>query len=455
MQQKCDAWREEVEKLSPLRDEVAQLHQENARLQQKMAHVTEDNAELGRQLQEMSISRGKVGELERKATEYDQLMERVTELQQVRVQLENELSPLRAERANILSENATLREGSQPEKYMQLKNNYAALSEQCVQLQKSLSDENAINKRMEEANRELQQQLQATTDEKGLQAIRDRMERYRQEREQSRSSVAKLQSELQMYCAKQQENQETIASLQTALEEASQFGHQTQADVFQQQLDSLTHQLEESNKRMRRYHEERNTVKILNKSLQEQINTLQSTVQQLQNSRAYGSYNSGPLDTSVVSQLQMEDNPLPQRELSASPLEKQVEPYSPDAYSDPCSTPHSRSSAGTRKPVKQMSAGGMPSGGGHKQSSSSLNASGLLSANVTMKDGVTRNVLIERPQYKLNHRVKHEVIVKRKGGNYETGTLAYLGVLDGKEMAGVMLDFPSELMCYIHVHVYT
>ena len=43
MHQKCDAWREEVEKLSPLRDEVAQLHQENARLQQELSHVTEDS----------------------------------------------------------------------------------------------------------------------------------------------------------------------------------------------------------------------------------------------------------------------------------------------------------------------------------------------------------------------------------------------------------------------------
>ena len=34
MRQKYDAWREEVEKLSPLRVEVAHLHQENARLQQ-------------------------------------------------------------------------------------------------------------------------------------------------------------------------------------------------------------------------------------------------------------------------------------------------------------------------------------------------------------------------------------------------------------------------------------
>ena len=56
VQLKCDAWREEVEKLSPLRDEVAQLHQENARLQQELTQVSEDNMGLSRQLQEMSSS---------------------------------------------------------------------------------------------------------------------------------------------------------------------------------------------------------------------------------------------------------------------------------------------------------------------------------------------------------------------------------------------------------------
>ena len=52
MQQECDAWREEVERLSPLRDEVAQLHQEKARLQQELAQASEDNTGLAQQLQE-------------------------------------------------------------------------------------------------------------------------------------------------------------------------------------------------------------------------------------------------------------------------------------------------------------------------------------------------------------------------------------------------------------------
>ena len=50
MQQKCDAWREEVERLSPLREEVARLTQDNSRLQQELARVAEGNAELARQL---------------------------------------------------------------------------------------------------------------------------------------------------------------------------------------------------------------------------------------------------------------------------------------------------------------------------------------------------------------------------------------------------------------------
>ena len=80
-----------------------------------------------------------MAELERKANDYDQLLERVSELQQVRVRLEHELAPLRAERTSILSENAALREGSNADKYLQLKTSYTKLSEQCVQLQRSLT----------------------------------------------------------------------------------------------------------------------------------------------------------------------------------------------------------------------------------------------------------------------------------------------------------------------------
>ena len=55
IQQKCDAWREEVERLSPLRDEVAQLHQEKTRLLRELAQASEDNTGLAQQLQETNV----------------------------------------------------------------------------------------------------------------------------------------------------------------------------------------------------------------------------------------------------------------------------------------------------------------------------------------------------------------------------------------------------------------
>ena len=413
-------------------------------------------------VQEVGGERGTRGELDRKVSDYDQLMERVTELQQVRVQLENELSPLRAERANILSENAALREGSNPDKYLQLKTNYSKLSEQCVQLQKQLTDESkeceqmrqrlaeemAINARMEEANRELQVQLEATMDERGLQAIRDRVERYRSERDQLKMVVSQYQE-------REQEQQETIHSLQVALEEATaQNSNQDSTSAWQDQVASLTLQLEDSNKRMLRYRGERNTARIMHKSLQEQINTLQATVEQLQNSRSYDTYTSGQLDTALLTRLQLTDEGSTERPATGSPHE---DAYSPEEYSEQTAPPLQHGGGGGegrggRRPSKQSSTGAVSGSSSHKhhrlssasnRSFSPSGSGGELYTEVTTKDGVTRSLVIERPRHKLNYKLKPEVIVKRRGGKYETGVLAYVGVLDGKEMAGVVLDLPS------------
>ncbi|CAI8049117.1 Probable serine/threonine-protein kinase MPS1 homolog, partial [Geodia barretti] len=175
------------------------------------------------------------------------------------------------------------------EKEEQLQKYLTDESKECEQMRQILAEERAINARMEEANRELQVQLEATTDERSLQAIRDRVERYMNERDQLKVAVSQYQE-------RDREQQETIHSIQMALEEATaQNSNQDSTGVWQDQVASLTLQLEESNKRMLRYREERNTARIMHKSFQEQINTLQATVEQLQNSRSYDTYTSGQL----------------------------------------------------------------------------------------------------------------------------------------------------------------
>ena len=86
-------------------------------------------------------------------------------------------------------------------------------------------------------------------------------------------------------------------------------------------------QLDESKKRMNRYRDERNTAKIMLKSLQEQILTLQNTVQQLQESRE--SYASGPLDTALLTNLQLTDDMT-----DYNPEGPQDGAYSPEEYSE-------------------------------------------------------------------------------------------------------------------------
>ena len=270
---------------------------------------------------------------------------------------------------------------------LQLKTNYIKLSVQCVQLQKQLTDESkeceqmrqrlaeemAINARMEEAHRKLQVQLEATMDERGLQAIRDRMERYRSERDQLKMVVSQYQE-------REQEHQETIHSLQVALEEvAAQNSNQDSTSAWQDQVASLTLQLEDSNKRMLRYREERNTARIMHKSLQEQINTLQPTIEQLQNSRSYNMYTSGQLDTALLTRLQLTDEGSTERETvkSKPPASPQhgVQPYysSQGAAHFDQPTPSQYSVAGAHNVHQTGSTAG---GGGASFNNLSINTSG-------------------------------------------------------------------------------
>ena len=93
MKRKCDAWRQEGEKLLPLRNELQQLQAHISEMEEQCEHLRSDNDGLAKQLRSiLDESERKQAELTRKGTDYDILMQRFTELQQIRATLENELS---------------------------------------------------------------------------------------------------------------------------------------------------------------------------------------------------------------------------------------------------------------------------------------------------------------------------------------------------------------------------
>ena len=206
MKQKCDAWRQEGEKLIPLKNEMQQLRAHISELEEQCEQLRSDNDGLSRQLQSIvEESERKQAEMERKGTDYDVLMQRFIELQQIRATLENELGPLREEREAIFRENAQLKESSQPEKYAKLKEEHALLLQQCEHYQTALENERAQVKLQQQTNVQLQQtlneatnpeQLQKQEASSKLQEYETRMRRYREECDQARVSTRALEVQI-------------------------------------------------------------------------------------------------------------------------------------------------------------------------------------------------------------------------------------------------------------------
>ena len=405
LRQKCDAWREEVEKLAPLRDEVGHLHAHIGGLEEQIRSLQTDNESLGKQLQSVvEESERKQVETYRKAPpDYDNIRSQLAELQQVRVQLENELVPLREERTRILTENARLREGTQPEKYANLKKNYEALDEHCIQLEKALEEEKALVERLCDTNSRMQKQL-----------------------------------------AKCEQEANTLAS-----------------------------KAQDYEARMRRYRDERNQAQLANKALQEQINTLEAAVQDL-NSQLQSKYQVAASLTSMESSVfetgdYSSQQPMYNRESSMSPPHEDQtasptpEQYSPHKYTTgddqyredtvPKSERSRKSQRGDNRHLwggqrsNSSSSASLASTGGEnrKQKSRSRSSGGLQLTDVRTKNGKV-TISIQKPLMPLNPKEKPQVIVKRGEGDFEMGTLMYTGVINQKEMAGIQLDIrmPSE-----------
>ena len=166
------------EQMAPLRDEGEQLRQPTSQPSldtglyrgysqpsQELRRLTESDDDLTGQMQSMTIEREKrESKLYRKANDYDTLIGRLTELQQTRVSLENELQPLRVERASILLDNAQLREECE------------SLATQCHRLEATVSDQSAILSANLDTYVEMQTKLNQATEQQ--QDVTEKSERH-------------------------------------------------------------------------------------------------------------------------------------------------------------------------------------------------------------------------------------------------------------------------------------
>ena len=439
MKQKLSAWQEEVEKLAPLREQLDQM-------EVKLAQVEDVNKPLHQQIQQLESDIEKSrNELFLKTTDYNTLNERFAELQETRVNLENELQPLREERASILRENAHLLEGSDPKKYSNLRKEHESLQARCQQLEQTLNEQSRLLSAHQESNVEMQQQLDKATDPERLQSIRSRMERYKQERDAARSHIEEVEKQLIMF---QSEQKTLTKKLQEVSEQSEGRLIELQLKVTRQEktlAKAADHEV-----RMRRYREERDKVKSDNVALRQQLTALEGAISDLlaqtgqQNTSEFietltGNFESMDMGAEIEQSLEHDPG---RRDF---PADSPHEDYHAQLYStDDDHTGHYQ----TPQDQELVQEHGAVGGDGDERrscgSQESLERPKTRSVEVRTKEGVV-HVNIQKPQGPLSAKDRPAVIVKR-GTEYEAATLMYVGTLGGKEIAGVQLSIrlPSE-----------
>lgn len=448
MKQKLMAWQEEAEKISPLQDRVEQL-------QTELARVRTANDDLQQQIQQLEADVAKSQrELSKKVADYNTLNERFVELQETRVTLENELQPLRKERASILRENAHLLEGSDPKKYAELKNKHEELEAHCKQLEHALEEQSSILSIHQESNVEMQQQLDKATDPERLQSIRLRMERYKQERDAARSRLEDVEKLLKSY---QSEQEKLMGQLQEVSDQSERRLLELQQQMTQQEKSLLKSADYES--RMRRYRDERNEAYRDNLALKQQISTLEGAISDLL--AQTGRHDTMDYLQSLTGDFEsMDVSAEVKQTVEQEPQQKDTEPASPtlDGYQPhQYSTDEDQHEYGAhieqdnyqspldqepRVPPERVKPDGDESQGLRTKGSLERTKTSVKTVEVLTKEGVV-HMKIRKPDGPLNTKDKPMVIVK-KTHDYEAGVLHYVGNLGGKELAGVQMSIKQS-----------
>ena len=385
MRQKYEVWREEASKISPLLEEVEDLREQNKHLEATVAELKATPPSAETLPEQDAYSR-------KSSSEYDRLMERLTELQETRVKLEGELGPLREERAATLQELSQLREMvKHPERYEKLREENSSLKEQCGQLQEMLQAERGNNQRQKEANKQLTQKLQDTTNPEQLQTVKERLERYRQERDVSRQQVEELQKQLgQLALASQQRHSEAQSYVVDRLQAESE--------------DDRTSETEgEVHSKM-----------------------------QVEDTSSLSCNDPGGTDDHSISPSM--DDP---QATTSSPATDAIDSLDPTLPSG------AQANAQGVNRRQNSNKGGADAGKPSPARSQSSTSSEPFSAQVNTKNGLKTMLLCKL----TNPRKTMKVVAKRAGpGEYDAGIIRYMGRIEGSpdDYVGIELDLPSE-----------
>lgn len=132
-----------------------------------------------------------------KDTTISDLRMRMLELQQTRGQLEKEVAEMRDQKERMLTENAQLREvATQPTKYQHAVEENKQLKRDNQELGNALERAQKEVQIFKENSMVLKEQLDKATDQATLDAITDKMSKYKSERDDARAQVQALQEQL-------------------------------------------------------------------------------------------------------------------------------------------------------------------------------------------------------------------------------------------------------------------
>lgn len=425
MMEKCKGWKEEVEKLLPLEEEVKKVRKENEELAEQVTLLVEAGEH-----KEPPTAAGGGGGGSMNMMDYDAIIKRMTELQDTRVVMEEELHQLREERSAILQENASLREGSHPQKYANLKVKHESVVRCLQETESEFTMEKTLNsalevtiKELELANMELQQKLSKATDPDLLKTVQERMVRYKKERDTAKTEFEDVKAQLVVATVEAVSSRDALANHVSKETDRLQY----QLELKDKEITELRERAQRYESRSRTYREERNSCREMVKQLKYQLQHIQevqglpvtpklegaeSTEEEVSYSPLHEyQYDSPTLDFPSAAEHHTTEQPAYQHQHRDS-----------DTPTDGATSPHYRYRS---EPYTQPKA---------PKPDSCLYTTVKV---MTKEGGVEMD--IQKPSVQLNPKQKPSVVVKRESG-YEAGALMYVGRHNGKEVAGVWME---------------